>query len=243
MSDIPPKASGDPRSHRLTNSAAAEIDEQYRSRLCQLVEHEMNRRFRGQEDPEDVVQSAFRTFYRRNAAGEFRIDSSADLWRLLVTITRHKILKHVEKLAAAKRSPEREEHREGDGLPGRNPTPEEAVIAADLIEWLLADLDESCGSVFALRVLQSHTEQEVADKLGCSRPQVRAKLERIHDRLERLRTTEARKDDWQPAELAAMLQRCLETHVADYLGPEAPPEAGKGDRRLLPERPEGCCAQ
>ena len=54
--------------------------QQYRARLCQLVEREMNRRFRRKEDPEDVVQSAFRTFYRHNAKGEFRIDSSVDLW-------------------------------------------------------------------------------------------------------------------------------------------------------------------
>ena len=52
-----------------------------------------------------MVQSAFRTFYRRNAQGEFHIDSSVDLWRLLETITRHKILKHVEKLGAGKRDP------------------------------------------------------------------------------------------------------------------------------------------
>ena len=114
--------------------AAAELDEQYRARLCRLVEREMNRRFRRKEDPEDVVQSAFRTFFRRNAQGEFHIDSAADLWRLLETITRRKILKHVEKLGAGKRDPKREEYAEGDDLRGRDPTPEEAAIAADLME-------------------------------------------------------------------------------------------------------------
>ncbi len=87
------------------DSAAIDLDAAYRAKLCRLVEREMGRRFRRKEDPEDVVQSAFRTFYRRSTLGEFRIDSSADLWRLLETITRHKILKHVEKLDAKKRSP------------------------------------------------------------------------------------------------------------------------------------------
>ena len=123
--------------------AAAELDEQYRARLCRLVEREMNRRFRRKEDPEDVVQSAFRTFYRRNAQGEFHIDSSVDLWRLLETITRHKILKHVEKLGTGKRDTKREEYPEGDDLQGRDPTPEEAAIAADLMEKALAGLDET----------------------------------------------------------------------------------------------------
>jgi RNA polymerase sigma-70 factor (ECF subfamily) len=168
-----------------SDSAAAEVDEQYRGRLCQLVEREMNRRFRRREDPEDVVQSAFRTFFRRNAQGEFHIDSSVDLWRLLETITRHKLLKHVEKLAAGKRDAKREEYLEGDDLPGQSPTPEEAAIAADLMEEVLAGLDETFVNILHLR-LQNCTEEEIAAKLGCTRSFVRTKLNRIRDRLEKL---------------------------------------------------------
>jgi RNA polymerase sigma-70 factor (ECF subfamily) len=161
------------------------FDDQYRARLCRLVEREMNRRFRRKEDPEDVVQSAFRTFYRRNAKGEFHIDSSVDLWRLLETITRHKLLKHIEKNDAAKRDPKREEYPEGDDLRGRDPTPEEAAMAADLLETALAGLDETYVKVLHLR-LQNCTEEEIAAKLGCTRSFVRTKLDRIRDRLERL---------------------------------------------------------
>jgi RNA polymerase sigma-70 factor (ECF subfamily) len=165
--------------------AAPELDEQYRARLCQLVEREMNRRFRRKEDPEDVVQSAFRTFYRRNAQGEFRIDSSVDLWRLLETITRHKLLKHVEKLGTAKRDPTREEYPDGDGVPSHGPTPEEAAIAADLIEHALAGLDEEYVAVFHQR-LDGRTEQQIAAELDCTRAAVRSKLDRVRHRLERL---------------------------------------------------------
>ena len=168
-----------------SSSAANELDEQYRSRLCRLVEREMDRRFRRREDPEDVVQSAFRTFYRRNAKGEFRIDSSVDLWRLLETITRYKILKHVEKLGAGKRNPRREEYPDGDGLHGKAPTPEEAAVAADLMEKALTGLDETYVKVFHLR-LANCTEEEIAAKLDCTRAFVRTKLSRIRDRLERL---------------------------------------------------------
>ncbi len=161
MSDGPQKSRMVSRLQAATDSAAAELDEQYRARLCQLVEREMNRRFRRREDPEDVVQSAFRTFYRRNAKGEFHIDCSVDLWRLLETITRHKILKHVEKLGAGKRNPKREEYPEGDDLRGQVPTPEEAAIAADLMEHAMAGLDETYVEVFHMR-LQKCTEEEIA---------------------------------------------------------------------------------
>ena len=172
MPDTPPKST-------------SELDEQYRARLCQLVEREMNRRFRRKEDPEDVVQSAFRTFYRRNALGEFYIDSSVDLWRLLETITRRKILKHVEKLGAGKRDPKREEYPDGDDLRGRGPTPEEAAIAADLMETVLTGLDETYVQVFHMR-LQNCTEEEIAAELGCTRSFVRTRLDRIRQRLQRL---------------------------------------------------------
>ncbi len=181
MPDILPESSdGSP----LDSSAARDLDEQYRGRLCRLVEREMNRRFRRREDPEDVVQSALRTFCRRNALGEFRIDSSADLWRLLATITRHKMLKHVENLGAAKRNPKREEYPEGDDVPGRTPTPEQAAVAADLIEKTVDGLDEGYVAVFHLR-LQGHTEEEIAAKLDCTRAAVRTRLGRIRERLER----------------------------------------------------------
>ena len=70
-------------------------------------------------------------------------------------------------------------------MPGRAPTPEEAAIAADLIEHAMAGLDASYVAIFNLR-LQKHTEEEIAAKLGCTRTLVRNKLNRIRDRLERL---------------------------------------------------------
>ena len=169
----------------ILSMSNSDFDDQYRARLCRLVEREMNCRFRRKEDPEDVVQSAFRTFYRRNALGEFHVDSSVDLWRLLETITRHKMLKHVEKLGTEKRDPKREEYPDGDDLRGRDPTPEEAAMAADLLETALAGLDETYVKVLHMR-LQNCTEEEIAAKLGCTRSFVRTKLDRIRDRLERL---------------------------------------------------------
>lgn len=166
-------------------SAAADLDEAYRSKLCRMVECEMNRRYRRREDPEDVVQSAFRSFYRRNAEGAFRIESSADLWKLLAAVTRRKILKHLERLNAEIRNPDREECPDGDILFDRAPTPEEAAIAADLMEQALAGLDETYGEVCNMR-LQRCTEAEIAIKLGCTRTSVAAKLQRLRDRLNRL---------------------------------------------------------
>src|SRR4051812_42199279 len=79
---------GDPR-------AAEVLFERYAVRLARLAEQRLSRKVAGRVDAEDVVQSVFRTFFHRCARGEFRIDSSAQLWRLLVTITLRKTQAHV----------------------------------------------------------------------------------------------------------------------------------------------------
>ena len=150
-----------------------------------MVEREMNQRFKRREDPEDVVQSAFRTFYRRNAKGEFHIDSSVDLWRLLETITHHKLLKHIEYHEALKRKNKSEEYIDDDEFYGSEPTPQEAAIAAELMEKALAGLDESYIKVFHMR-LQNCTEEEIAKSLDCTRAFVRTKLKRLRERIEHL---------------------------------------------------------
>jgi DNA-directed RNA polymerase specialized sigma24 family protein len=59
----------------------------YAHRLIGLAERHLSRKMAGRIDGEDVVQSVFRTFFRRHARGEFRINSSDKIWRLLVRIT------------------------------------------------------------------------------------------------------------------------------------------------------------
>ncbi len=122
---------------------------------------QMDHRLRQREDPEDVVQSVLRTVIRRAAKGEFHIDGGGQLWRLLATITRRKMLKHVTKIKAKKRSPEKEEQLKPGEISSRDPNPQAATLAADLMEKTLEGLDESHAKVFHLRLQ------------GCSRAQYR----------------------------------------------------------------------
>ena len=160
--DIPARLKAD------ADRVASELEEQYRAKLCQLVEWEMNRRFRQNEGQEDVIQSALALLYRRNTEGEFHIDSSVDLWRWLTRILRRKIFKPLKKLGNGKRDPKLAEHAEGNDLRGQSPTPEQAAITVDLMEKSLAGLHETYTPVFYMR-LQNCTEQEIAAKLGCAR--------------------------------------------------------------------------
>jgi len=65
------------------------------------------------------------------------------------------------------------------------PTPEEAAMAADLIEASLSGLDSPYPEILCLR-LEGHTEGEIAQCLGCGRQAVHYKLERIGQRIDGL---------------------------------------------------------
>jgi RNA polymerase sigma-70 factor (ECF subfamily) len=165
-----------------SSKSAAELDRRYRQRLCRLVERELDRSFRSREDPEDVVQTVFRTYFRRAAAGQFRVTDSTDLWCLLAAITRHKILKRAEFHRAEKRNPQAEANPAGEWQGTAEPGPVDAAIAAELIDKMLSGLEPFAAQVFQLRIAGC-TEKEIGEQLGCVRAKVRLSLRRIRDRL------------------------------------------------------------
>ena len=88
--------------------AAKELFDRYASRLVALARKQISQRLASRVDPEDVVQSVFRSFFGRVKAGKFHIEEQDDLGKLLVRITVHKTLRKVEFHQAAKRDPRME---------------------------------------------------------------------------------------------------------------------------------------
>jgi RNA polymerase sigma-70 factor (ECF subfamily) len=158
------------------------LDHRYRQRLCRLVQRAWDWSIQRREDPEDVVQTVLRTYFRRAARGEFQIADSSDLWTLLAKITRRKILKRGEYHHASKRRMGAEAALPVDLGGGRDPDPEDAAIAAELVERTLHGLEPRAGEVFQLR-LAGCTEKEIAAELVCTRAEVRLQLKRIRERL------------------------------------------------------------
>lgn len=54
-------------------------------------------------DPEDIVQSVFRTFFRRAAGGQYDVPEGEEIWKLLLVIALHKIRSAGEFHRAARR--------------------------------------------------------------------------------------------------------------------------------------------
>ena len=68
-------------------AAAAAVFRRFATRLAGLAGAKLDARLRGKVDPDDVLQSVYRSFFGRHAAGQFDFDGWDGLWSLLTTIT------------------------------------------------------------------------------------------------------------------------------------------------------------
>lgn len=157
----------------------------YAWRLTRVAERHLSSRLARRLDSEDVVQSVFRTFFRRSAAGEFRIDTTAQLWRLLVTITLRKVAANARYHTAAARDIAAEDGGNSwmAEAVAREPGPVEAATLVDQIEALLRGLPPFFCQVLDLR-LQGCGSVETAERLGVSRQTVYRALQLLQERLE-----------------------------------------------------------
>lgn len=173
-------------------SAARELFDKYAARLIGLVRSHLSEKLARRLDPEDVVQSAFRSFFVGTREGRYLLEHSGDFWNLLVTISLHKLQHQVARHGAAKRDIQREEARGIDAgwfekFQGRlqsHPRADDALAVAEEIETILAELTPAEQRMFELR-LEGYTLDEIAADTGRSQRTVRRVMERIRTGLTR----------------------------------------------------------
>lgn len=168
--------------------AADIIFERYLERLTRLARSRISPRFFSRFDEEDVVLSAFRSFFLGARKGQFSIRRSGDLWRLLVKMTLHKLYRKVAHHNAGKRSVEFEESGDDDGnlikwCCSHEPTPDEAVAFSENMEMMMASFSEEQRIVFELR-LQGEKIEEIAEEVQLSERTVRRFLSSIRESLQ-----------------------------------------------------------
>ena len=173
-------------------AAAEELFRRYAERLCALARTRLSAPLARHVDPEDVVQSAYRSFFDGARAGLYALRRDGDLWRLLAAITLNKLRRQVERHTAGKRAVGRDcpAGIGGDPFgpegepPARGPTPAEAAALADTLELALRGLGPLERRMVELR-LQGHGLDEIADEVQRSERTVRRLLEVVKERLRR----------------------------------------------------------
>ena len=162
-------------------AAATEIFERFAQRLAALVQSRLSKKLARRLDAEDVVMSAYRSFFVRARSGHFSLDEPGDLWRLLAQITLNKLYRSAEWHNAARRTPAREQAgllELGNRAADAESSPELAVVVADQLEFLMSQLPPATCRVLELR-LQGHDADEIATMIGRSPRTVRRQLEAI----------------------------------------------------------------
>jgi RNA polymerase sigma-70 factor (ECF subfamily) len=174
---------------RLKEAAAEEeLYARYVQRLVGLAWGQFDGRQRVKADPEDVVQSAFQSFYERVGRGEFELSGWDGLWGLLALITLRKCRDRRKRLSAQKRgvagehgwshAVEADQPAHFDG----EPTPEQAAVLRETVESWLSMLATAERSIVELG-LQGVEDDEIARRLMRSQRTVRRVRQRVEERL------------------------------------------------------------
>ncbi len=175
---------------RLTagdQEAAAHVFHRFARRLICLAGARLDARLRQKVDPEDVLQSVYRSFFQRHAGGEFQLASWDGLWTLLTVMTVRKCNRWRDHFHTGKRDVAVETRVAADDETGlvalaRDPAPEEVVLLGELVEGLQRGLNERDRDLVS-RALQGYTPAEIAAETGVPERTVYRVLERVRQRL------------------------------------------------------------
>lgn len=169
-------------------AAAAELFRRYADRLIALARSRLTGKLAHRVDPEDVVQSVYRSFFSNVLDDRYEVDRGGDLWRLLVTMALHKLNDQVKRNRRGKRTVDREQHFSDEEHPAdqflaREPSPVEAVALTDELESFMQRLEPAERQVLELR-LQGFNLEEIAAEIRRSLRTTCRLLERIKQKLE-----------------------------------------------------------
>ncbi len=159
----------------------AELFQRYAQRLIAFARTRLPSDVSSRVDEEDIVQSVFRSFFRRNQGNEFfYFDDSLDVWSLLAAMTYRKVINTIEHHRDHRCTTREQSSSTSDGssqLADRNPTPEELNILVDYLAWILNQLNSAQREMIQLR-LEGYTVAEIADRVQLSQRTVKRALAR-----------------------------------------------------------------
>ena len=166
----------DPSDHSLLgklrlgdDDAAHSLYMKYASRLLSLANRRTSAELATRVDPEDIVQSVFRTFFRRASAGQYDVPEGEELWKLLLVIALNKVRAQGNFHRAGRRDVSRTK-----ALPIEDTAKDQddqrlaEQILQMSIDEIVVQLPESSRQIIRMRI-EGYAIQEIADKLKRSK--------------------------------------------------------------------------
>src|SRR4051794_13284001 len=146
----------------------------YAKRLHAIATSQSSEELARRVDPEDIVQSVFRTFFRRASQGHYAVPDGEEIWKLLLVIALNKVRATGAFHRAAKRDVRRTAggpafDRAVESRPGRDGPALETLRM--VIEELLEGLPEAHRRIIELRI-EGHEVNDIAGAVRRSKRSV-----------------------------------------------------------------------
>lgn len=161
--------------------AESQIIGLYSRRLIAFAKSRLADQMGRRVDAEDIVQSAYRSFFRRLQRGDFEFDEQNDVWRLLAAITLCKTQSAVRHHQRQQRDVRRERSLEDSMRPlEREPSAEDVAIFYELLESMLIGMPEHYREIVLLR-MEGYSIPEIASQVDRSERTVLRVLARLQE--------------------------------------------------------------
>lgn len=163
--------------------AATEIFLKYARRIHGLADAQIGNDLKSRFDGDSIVQTVFRTFFRRAREGQYEVASGDDLWKLFLVIALNKIRRNATHHRAQKRQADRTLTimSADEKVSGEMDENSMAVLKLTIAE-LVEKLPEEHQQIIQLRV-DGLTVEEISDKTGVARRTVERVLQKFRARL------------------------------------------------------------
>ena len=149
--------------------AASELYLRYAKRLQQLASRQTSNHLSLRVSSDEIVQSVFRTFFRRVSNGQYDAAAGEDLWRLFLVIALNKIRSAADFHRAQKRDVRRTKSYDSDLFKNfANSHNDDEVAFAVLkmtVDELLGELPDGHAEIIRLRI-EGRTLPEIAEETG-----------------------------------------------------------------------------
>lgn len=165
--------------------ASTRLYMKYADRLIGMTARKSSAELAAKVEPEDIVQSVFRTFFRRVENGQYDVPEGEDIWKLLMVITLNKIRAVVAHNRAAKRDMRRtrSEALMEDALAQASDRDEMALATLQIvIDELLSDQIEVNRLIIRQRI-EGYDILEIAENVNRSKRTVERVLQEFRARL------------------------------------------------------------
>jgi RNA polymerase sigma-70 factor, ECF subfamily len=163
--------------------AASEIFSRHSARLLAAARTRLSRHLAARVDEDDIIQSTFRSFFRRAGNGGYSAPRTGDLFNLLIVIAMRKVNARADYHQAGQRDVRRSQA--GDDLPAMEASDDRPLRELCLtIDELCSGREEAQRQIVAFR-LEGFSIHEIAARTGRSRRTVERELQWFREALSR----------------------------------------------------------